>query len=396
MKAKQIEMQRREQARSSRGQIPRQPNYPTYTPPTPAAQDTPDTYSAERNRTLNKPAAPLGKGMQLGRKNKTTSMFDQVRGDLPPEAEEASAPLAGAAAPAQAPLAPKLAAPSRPSLSTDREPIHCSLNETISARLTRDGERESFEVKGDLQLRISDATLAQIKLQCRVDDAGGAQYNTHPKVDKPAFTSGKTIQLKDTTKGFPVNQSIQVMRWRYAAKSSDADVTLPLMLTAWVNEASEGAFSVTVEYELSGSDSLRDVVVSIPYGASEPSVSSFDAVYEVSGDSIDWNIGAVEAGGENATGSFEFEAQGEGDGVFFPMQVRFSKTRCFVDVDVSLDPFPVRCSVDEECEPLIGRGMLTLEQVSEVTLINMNQGVPFSKDVKSTAGATQDSQYVIA
>ena len=126
MKAKQIEMQRREQARSSRGQIPRQPTYPSYTPPTPTVSDTIDTYAAERNRSLNKPSAPLGKGMQLGRKSKTTSMFDQVRGDLPPEAEaEASAPLAGANAPTQAPLAPKLAAPSRPSLTADREPIHC-------------------------------------------------------------------------------------------------------------------------------------------------------------------------------------------------------------------------------------------------------------------------------
>lgn len=332
MKAKQIEMQRREQARSSRGQIPRAPSYPTYTPATPTVTDTVDTYAAERNRS--KVTAPLGKGMQLGRKSKTTSMFDQVRGDLPPEAEaEASAPLVGAAAPAQAPLAPKLAAPSRLSLSGDREPIHCSLHETISARLTRDGEREAFDVKGDLQLRISDASLAQIKLETSIDESIGAQYNTHPKVDKALFNSSKTIQLKDTSRGFPVNQSIQVMRWRWSAKAGDNSVTLPLALTAWVNEAADGQYSITVEYELGNADALRDVVVTIPYAHAEPSVSSFDAVYEVSGDSIDWNIGAIDT--ENPSGSFEFEAQADSDSVFFPMQVRFSKTKCFVDVDVS-------------------------------------------------------------
>lgn len=332
MKAKQIEMQRRDQQRASRGQIPqRAPTYPSYTPPTTSVSDTTDTYAAERARMSSKSSAPLGKGMQLGKKSKATNMFDQVRGELPPEAEEPSAPLIGAV-PAQAPLAPKLAAPSRPSMTGDREPIHCSLNEQISARLTRDGERQSFDVKGDLQLRISDASLTQIKLQC-LYDPGAAQYNTHPKVDKSLFASAKTIQLKDTSRGFPLNQSIQVMRWRYTARPTDSDVELPLLLTAWVNESAENSYNITVEYELTGSDTLRDVVVTIPYGSAEPSVSSFDAVYEVSGDSIDWNIGAIESG--NGSGSFEFEASAESDAVFFPMTVRFSKMRCFVDVDVS-------------------------------------------------------------
>lgn len=339
MKAKQIEMQRREQQRSSRGQIPRAPNYPTYTPPTTTISQNTDTYAAERNRMSSKPSAPLGKGMQLGKKSKATNMFDQVRGELPPEAEEPSAPLVGAV-PTSAPLAPKLAAPSRPSMTGDREPIHCSLNETISARLSRDGERESFDVKGDLQLRISDTSLTQIKLQC-LYNADAATYITHPKVDKALFTSAKTIQLKESSRGFPLNQSIQVMRWRYTARQGDTDVELPLLLTAWVNEASDGQYSVTVEYELTGSDALRDVFVTIPYASAEPSVSSFDAVYEISGDSLDWNIGAIEPG--NPSGSFEFEAEAQSDAAFFPMAVRFSKTRCFVDVDVSF----FSCAVTE-------------------------------------------------
>lgn len=331
MKAKQIEMQRREQARSSRGQVPQQPRYPTYTPPTSAVSETIDTYAQERNRQLNKPTAPLGKGMQLGRKKQTASMFDQVRGDLPSEAEEISAPLAGAV-PAQAPLAPKLAAPSRPSMAGDRESIHCTLAESISARLSRDGQLESFEAKGDLQLRISDASMTQIKLETTFDEMKGIQYSTHPKVDKPLFTSSKTVQLKDTSRGFPANQSIGVMRWRYTAKAADSSVEIPLTFTAWVNEASAGSYSVTVEYELTGSDDLRDVVVTIPYAQSEPQIGSFDAVYEVSGDSLDWNIGAIDS--SNPNGSFEFEAEAETDSAFFPMQVRFSKTKSFADVEV--------------------------------------------------------------
>ncbi|KAH0151050.1 hypothetical protein KCU82_g12391, partial [Aureobasidium melanogenum] len=58
----------------------------------------------------------------------------------------------------------------------------------------------------------------------------------------------------------------------------------------------------------------------------------------------------------NANGSFEFEAQAESEAEFFPMSVRFSKTRPYVEVDVS-----------------------------SVTLLNMGQDISFSKDIKSTA-----------
>ncbi|KAK5001520.1 hypothetical protein LTR28_012546, partial [Elasticomyces elasticus] len=77
-KAKQLEMQRKEMSRSGRGTIPRTPAYPTYAPPTqPTMPDTYDYYTAEKNKTFNKPLATRGKGMQLGKKSKTTNMFEQ-------------------------------------------------------------------------------------------------------------------------------------------------------------------------------------------------------------------------------------------------------------------------------------------------------------------------------
>lgn len=52
LRAKQIEMQRREQSRATRGQMPRTPAYPTYTPPVQAATVDPmDSYAAEKNRS---------------------------------------------------------------------------------------------------------------------------------------------------------------------------------------------------------------------------------------------------------------------------------------------------------------------------------------------------------
>lgn len=363
-KAKQLEMQRKDMARAARagsggmggmGGMPRAPSYPTYTP-TPAAPsmtDSYDSYNAAKNQTFNKPLASRGKGMQLGKKKTTNTMFEQVRGDLGPEGE-ANAPLAGVPAPAAQPIQPSVPA-ARGSL--EREGIHVTVAEAISARLSREGAIESFEVKGDLQLRITDSSLTQVKLDLAMGDIKGAQLNAHPKVDKAQFKNNNTIQLTDTSKGFPSNNSIQVMRWRLTAKPDDVTEP-PIKFTVWTSEIAPDTHSVTVEYEFTGSDSLKDVTVVIPFATSEPSVSSFDAVYEVSGDTIDWTIGDVDD--SNPSGSFEFEAQAPSEGDFFPMQVRFAKSRPWVDIDVT-----------------------------SVSLLNMNQDVGFSKDIRSVAESYQ-------
>jgi len=359
-KAKQLEMQRKEIGRNARaggmGNMPRAPNYPTYTPPvtTPAATDSYDSYNAAKNQQFNKPLATRGKGMQLGKKKTTNTMFEQVRGELGPEAE-ANTPLAGVPTPAAPAIQPSI--PASAGASSDREGIHVTVAEAISAKLSREGAVESFEVKGDLQLRISDPSLTQVKLDLSVGDVKGAQLNAHPKVDKAQFKNTNTIQLTDTTKGFPANNSIQVMRWRLVAKPDDV-AEPPIKFTVWTSELSTNTYSITVEYELGGSDSLKDVVVVIPYATSEPSVSSFDAVYEVSGDSIDWTIGDIDE--SNSSGSFEFEAQGSSENDFFPMQIRFSKTRPWVDIDVR-----------------------------SVALLNEGQDVSFSKDIRSVAESYQ-------
>ncbi|TIA67634.1 hypothetical protein D6C83_01876 [Aureobasidium pullulans] len=157
-KAKQLEMQRKEATRSGRSNMPSAPSYPTYTPPPtqPAVTDTYDSYNAEKNKSFQKSLPARSKGMQLGKKTKTTSMFEQVRGDLGPEAE---APLVPSAPAASAPVQAAV-----PTTSSDRDGIHITVAETISAKLSREGSLESFEVKGDLQLRITDPSLTQVQL----------------------------------------------------------------------------------------------------------------------------------------------------------------------------------------------------------------------------------------
>jgi hypothetical protein len=325
-----------------------------------------NSYAAEKERKVS--AAPLGKGMQLGKKSRTTNMYEQVRGDMGQE-EEPSAPLVSSA-PAPAPSRTATSAVAGTALD-GQEPIHVILAETITARISREGTLEAMEVKGDLQLRITEPTLTQVKLNLHAPNRDGVQFNTHPKVDKPLFNSTKVVQLREGGRGFPANQSIGVMRWRYQAPASGAGATLPITFTCWVNEGSAGNYSVTVEYELTGNDTLNDVAVTIPFAGSEPQVASFDASYEVAGDALEWNIGTVDE--SNSSGSFEFEAEADSDEGFFPMSVKFAKSAPFVDVDVCC---PNSCYYNHANIRL---------QVQSVTLINEGQDVSFSKEVKSKA-----------
>ncbi|KAH8815753.1 hypothetical protein F5884DRAFT_191955 [Xylogone sp. PMI_703] len=347
-KAKQLEMQRKEAARGGRPNVPRTPVYPTYTPPARSATtDTYDSYEAEKQKAY-KASAPKGKGMQLGKKSKTTDMFERVRGEMGVEAEEPSLVPAN-----PSPAVEQHAQPSRISTSLDRDAIHVTIAETISAKLSREGSLNSLEIKGDLQLRISDPALTKVKLDLAANAAHGVQFRTHPNVDRGLFNSTKAIQMSNATKGFPVNNSVGVLRWRATPKTDDTSA-LPITFTVWVNKGSDSTYNITVEYELTGGDTLKDVAVIIPYSSSEPAVSSFDANYEVSGDSLEWNIGLIDS--DNASGSFEFEAQVDDENEFFPMQVRFAKTQPYIDVDVT-----------------------------NVSLLEMDEAVTFSKEVKSVA-----------
>lgn len=276
--------------------------------------------------------------MQLGKKSKTTDMFERVREDLGAQAEE-SAPLVSHSQPV---TSAEKAPSARASASADRDAIHITVAESISAKLSREGNLRSFNVKGDLQLRIIDASLTKVKLDLVAVPTHNAQFKTHPNVDKGRFNSSNVIQLKDTSKGFPANQSVGILRWSASAPADATDVA-PITFTVWVNKGSDDTFNLTVEYEMTGSDTLTDVVVTIPYGTSEPAVSSFDAIYEVSGDTLEWTIGRVDE--SNATGMFEFEAEAGDEAEFFPMNVRFSKTKPFIEVDVSLEYLISQCSL---------------------------------------------------
>ena len=273
-----------------------------------------------------RPLAGKVKGMQLGRKSKTTDMFEKVRGDI---GGDDQTPLV---TPSHIPDAVSEQAEQRMSSAIDRDVIHVVISETVGAKISRDGTVKSINVSGDLNLRVLDASLTRVRLGLKADTSHGAQFRTHPQIDRAVWNASKTIQLNPSAqaKGFPVDNPVAVLRWKATPRSDDAGMC-PISFTIWINEA-PSMRNITIEYELTGSDALRDVVVSIPYQTS-PSIKSPDATFEIDADTLEWVIGDLDE--SNGHGSFEFESYTEDEEDFFPMNVRFSKTTPFVNVDVS-------------------------------------------------------------
>jgi hypothetical protein len=138
-----------------------------------------------------------------------------------------------------------------------------------------------MEVKGDMNLHVSDPASAQLKITLASTEFGSTlQFKHHPNVAKFTPNQPRVIALKDPSKSFPVSQSLSVLKWRYAgtdesnvplssSSSLSAGFTchsdLLSLVNCWPSPSNDGTCEVSIEYELENeSVILYDVVISIP------------------------------------------------------------------------------------------------------------------------------------
>ena len=141
-----------------------------------------------------------------------------------------------------------------------------------------------MEVRGDMNLQVSDPSQAKIRLT--LDplssdvNAGDLQFKQHPHVAKFAPTGDRAVALKDASRAFPVRQSLAVLKWRYEGKdeslvplsSTYLNIFLSMHETDWLlgvncwpTPSNDGTCDVNIEYELENDKlALHDVVISIP------------------------------------------------------------------------------------------------------------------------------------
>jgi len=110
--------------------------------------------------------------------------------------------------------------------------VHVSIKESVSVDLMREGGVNSLEVKGDMNLHVSDDALTRIRLSVAPPPSSvGAevQFKQHPNVVKFQAQKERVVVLKDPGRGFPVNQPLGVLKWRYSGKD---ETYVPLSSTS--------------------------------------------------------------------------------------------------------------------------------------------------------------------
>jgi len=94
-----------------------------------------------------------------------------------------------------------------------------------------------MEVKGDMNLQVSDGANAQLKIALGSTDFGSTlQFKHHPNVAKFVPNQPRVVALKDPSKSFPVSQSLVVLKWRYSG-TDESIVPLSSSCLLWVHYA---------------------------------------------------------------------------------------------------------------------------------------------------------------
>ncbi|THH16448.1 hypothetical protein EW146_g4200 [Bondarzewia mesenterica] len=328
-RAKQLEMQRREQQRRTAaggGGGGYLGSGPTGYSPVPQRFDAPTAApvrtASPAPSSLRAPAFK-GSGMKLGsKKTKQAELLDALGGEAL-ISEDMSVPTTPAVTSTPQLALAKESRGSLPAVTPGS--IHIATKEHLTLTLSREGGLESLELKGDMNLRVSDPDFSRIKvtlLPAPSEFGSELQFKQHPNVGKFVANKDRIIALKDSARGFPVNQSLAVLKWRYSGKDESY---VPLSINCWPTPSNDGTCEVNIEYELENKNvTLYDVVITIPLPAgSYPTVASHTGDWQLdpSSHSLEWSIPLVNA--EERSGSMEFSIGGDDIGAFFPVRVAF-------------------------------------------------------------------------
>lgn len=250
--------------------------------------------------------------------------------------------------------------PSTIAAAVAQHPITLVVSEKVSAKLSRDGMVELFEIKGSLTLTAADdeAALCSVQLKMPTSKDGIFSFNTHPKVNKAAYEKSGLLQLKEANKGFPSARPVGILKWTH---SSTNDELVPLKINCWPEEESRGQMNVSIEYSMDVPGlELHDVRICIPLGTSAaPSIVSVDGSHKHNSSTgeLTWQIDLIDA--SNSSGSLEFNVQQRDAEAFFPIAVQFASQKLYSSVEVvnvlSAGQVPVvfglsKCMSSEEYE----------------------------------------------
>jgi hypothetical protein len=268
---------------------------------------------------VSKPAAAKGpsKGMQLGKSKKGDAILESLAKEG--EAVELFARPAAAGGIAAAAV-----------LSSD--PVTLIIDEKLSVVLDRQGGCENLEVIGTMSLTVNSEADACIRVGISSGENKNFQFKTHPNIDKAQYSNNNMLCLKDPSKPFPVGSELGILKWRMQSK--DASL-VPITINCWPS-VSGGQTYVNIEYESTSDFDLQNVtiVIPLPGSSNSPSVNQVDGDWRFDSKhgSMVWNIDLIDD--SNRTGSLEFVVAAADAKCFFPVEVTFTSSKIYCDVEV--------------------------------------------------------------
>jgi len=202
----------------------------------------------------------------------------------------------------------------------DQKGVHIKVEEKITLEATRDGDIESMEVKGFVFATVNDAAFNKIKITSSSNGDKAVSFQTHPNVDKKAWSKDKTIVLKNN-KPYPDGTEVGVLKWKFR---TDDESMIPLTVTCWPTVNPGGSSEVNVDYELQDTDlTLTNVSIVIPVpGAPVIGSAEGDTHYDKRNGVLEWNLDLIDA--DNAEGSLEFKVDASDNDEFFPVSCNFT------------------------------------------------------------------------
>lgn len=159
--------------------------------------------------------------------------------------------------------------------------VDVKIEEELTVKLSRDGLIETADVKGTLSVRANAPDASRVLIRLSDFAAPGFQLQLHPTIAR-SFLSDHVLTLKQADRGFPVDSSVSVLRWR---QPNGGDALVPLSVTCWPEVLDDGC-NVNVEYTLNREvlPALSNVRICIPLPAgASPEILSVDGSYHFVG-----------------------------------------------------------------------------------------------------------------
>jgi hypothetical protein len=226
-------------------------------------------------------------------------------------------------------------APSTMAAAVAQQPITLAVVEKVSAKLSRDGLVELFEIKGSLTLTAADdeAALCAVQLKPATSRDAIFSFNTHPKINKAVYEKSGLLQLKEANKGFPSARPVGILKWTHSGTSEEL---VPLKINCWPEEEARGQMNVSIEYSMDVKGlELHDVRITIPLGThAAPTIVNVDGAHKHNSQTgeLMWRIDLIDA--SNSSGSLEFNVQQRDPDAFFPIAVQFASQKLYSGVEV--------------------------------------------------------------